>query len=156
MGKRPATNDDAAFWFTGSLSSLGNILSRITPEDAKFYRQETARAKADAAIAARILRDHAEKFATKADQPALLRAAKSIEKIPWYLRVHDDVTAEWIIPIELFGQKGDVRAYAIRCVDGYVPKDIPDRAAMIRDFLALVGVKTSSALVRSTLLNGKT
>lgn len=144
-----------AFRFSWDLWMLKSVLSKVTAEDAKQWRQESARAKTEAVTAARILRDHAQRFAPKADRQALMNAAKSIEERPWY--AFDDARGIALhIPFDLFGQKGDLRAYAIRAMDRCVPPGIVERSAMIRDFLELIGIDATSALVRSTLLNGRT
>jgi hypothetical protein len=47
------TDGNAALWLTHNLLwGLKDVLSKLTPEDAKQWRQESARAKAEAAIAA--------------------------------------------------------------------------------------------------------
>jgi hypothetical protein len=142
--------------FVGDLHSLSIFLShQIETDTIKRARQKYLRAKSEVENAARILRTHA-KMSGKEHHEVFIEAAQKIEESPWYALDGDFRLAAIFIDFGLFGQKGDARAFAIRRLDESLPDDISKRDSMIRDFLALIGIDASSALVRSTLLNGRT
>jgi hypothetical protein len=150
---------DALLQVVEELTMLRSFLLNpiTTPEEAKQARQKYLEAKLEVESAARIVRTYAEN-APKSHKQALIQAAASIEKTPGYACVGDFRLIAFFVNFGLFGQKGDKRAYAIRYLNDSLPPAtaIHNRAAMIRDFLELVGVKATSSLVRSTIVNGKT
>jgi hypothetical protein len=145
-----------AIYFVTELHSLSLFLSnQIETDVIKDARRKYLRAKSDVKTAARILRMHA-KVAGQDNHQVFIDAAQQIEKSPFYALDGDVQLLAIFIDFEMYGQQGDDRAYAIRRLDASLPDDISDRYSMIRDFLELIGIDATSALVRSTLLNGRT
>jgi hypothetical protein len=147
---------NGACGFVTDLEMLRFFLSnQMHPDEIKEFRKNYLQAKLEVESAARVLRLHARAMG-KGNRQVLMDAAREIENAPWY--AIDDSARGLAIFVDfgLFGQKGDARAYAIRNIDRFLPATIHNRDSMIRDFLELIGIDATSALVRSTLLNGRT
>lgn len=145
-----------AIHFVTELHSMSLFLSnQIETDVIKDARQKYLRAKSEVEAAARILRMHA-KIAGKENHQVLLDAALKIEESPFYAMEGDVQLLAIFIDFGQFGQGGDARAYAIRRLNELLPDDLFNRYSMIRDLLELIGIDATSALVRSTLKNGRT
>ncbi len=127
----------------------------MPPDETKEGRQKYLQARLEVEIAARVLRTHA-RVAGKENRQVLMDAARKIENSPWYALNPGLQGLAVFVDFSLFGQKGDARAYAIRNLGKFLPETIQNRDSMIRDFLELIGIEATSALVRSTLLKGST
>lgn len=142
--------------FVVDLEMLRLFLSNeMPPDETKEGRQKYLQARLEVEIAARVLRTHA-RVAGKENRQVLMDAARKIENSPWYALNPGLQGLAVFVDFSLFGQKGDARAYAIRNLGKFLPETIQNRDSMIRDFLELIGIEATSALVRSTLLKGST
>jgi len=126
--------------------------STLSRKEGKEIRDIYLQAERDAKVAARVLRQRARNTGDQVHKDRLFLFAQQIENTP-HLAIEDDPLrlAASLYDFRLIGQKGDRRPFLIHSMNAVVPPATPNRNAMIRDLLVLIGIRASRHLVRSTI-----
>jgi hypothetical protein len=126
--------------------------STLTRQGAKQIRQIYLQAQAEANAAAYALRKIASRTDDQEHTDRLLFDAQQIEHAP-HLLIDDGPLrmAASVFDFGLFSRQGDKRPFLINCMHAVLPLSIPNRNALIRDLLELIGISANSHLVRSTI-----
>ena len=139
-----------------ALAQLHNLVASLRewvpsmPEHLKQLGDKNRVMKNEVKITTRILREYAK--SSNRAKP-LLDIADDIE-VFYMFGSHDPAA---LIDGDRVGQKGGIRAFAVRTIAAEVPETVPKRFATIADLMNAAGFPdTTPQLVRAILLNGRT